>query len=208
VFSSFLGGSGNDYGFGIALDSDGSLYVTGTESSADFPGTTNFLASSKAASRAFLTKLSSSDGMNYTANYSAIFGGKGINEGISVAVDSAKNASVVGNTTAKKDFPTNNIPDPARGKNAGARDVFVTKFDSSGTNLLYSFYLGSSRNDVAHGVAVKDDAAYVVGQTFSSKFPQTNAAPRKLGGRSDAFITKISPLSSTYPPLPPTRARH
>ncbi len=203
VFSTLLGGSGNDYGFGIALDSDGDPYVTGMESSTtNFPADASFGASSNTTSRAFLTRLSSTNGTDYMKSYSVTFGGRGVNQGIGVAVDSLKNAYVVGTTTATKDFPTNNIPDPARGKNAGARDVFVTKFDSSGTNLLYSFYLGGSRNDVVHGIDVKDSTAYVVGQTFSSKFPQTNATPRKLMGRSDAFITIISPLPPPPPPPP------
>lgn len=201
VFSTLLGGNGNDYGFGIALDLDGNPYVTGRESSTtNFHSDISFGASSNTLNRAFLTKLSSTDKTNYVKSYSVLFGGKGVNEGIGVAVDSSKNAYVVGTTTSIKDFPTNNIPDPARGKNAGAKDVFVTKFDSSGTNLLYSFYLGGSRNEVVHGIDVKDSTAYVVGQTFSSKFPQTNAVPRKLMGRSDAFITIISPPPSPPPP--------
>ena len=200
--STLLGGNGNDYGFGIALDSAGNPYVTGTESSTtNFPSTasfpTNLPTLSRTTSKAFLTKLTNSvsNPDTYSTDYSIVFGGKGINEGIGVAVDSANSAYVVGVTTAIKDFPTNNIPDAARGKNAGGRDVFVTKFDSSGTNLLYSFYLGGSRNDLAQGIDVMNGAAYVIGQTFSSKFPQTNAAPRKLMGRSDAFITIISPAS-------------
>ena len=153
-------------------------------------------ASTNTRSRAFLTKLSSADKTNYTMSYSVTFGGNGVNQGLAVALDSLKNAYVVGETTTK-DFPTNNVPGPAQGKISGAKDVFVTKFDSSGTNLLYSFYLGGSRNDLAHGIAVKDSVAYVVGQTFSPKFPQTNAAPHKLSGRSDAFITIVAP-----PPVP------
>lgn len=199
-FTNLFEGSGNDYAFGVALDSDGDPYLTGLESSANFPADASFGNLTNSTSRAFLARLTSAGGTNYSSAYSVIFGGKGANQGISVAVDSAKNAIVVGDTTSRKGFPTNNIPDAARGKNAGARDVFVAKFDSTGTNQVHAFYLGGTRNDVAHGVAEFGGTSYVVGQTFSSKFPQTNAAPRKLMGRSDGFMTIIAPQPPVMAP--------
>ncbi len=201
VFSSPFGGGQNDYGFSIA-QSGGSVFVTGTEFSTDFPVvavltntvvTNTFLTLSKTSGRAFVLKLSSADGIIYTNTYSVIFGGKGVNQGWGIAADAAGNAFVTGITTAK-DFPTNHVADVKRQKNAGSRDVFVTAFNPDATALLYSLYVGGKKNDLGYAVALDSAGnAWVVGQSASPDFPQVNAPARKLGGKDDAFILKISP---------------
>ena len=76
--------------------------------------------------------------------------------------------------------------------NSGGDDVFVTAFSADGSTMLYSVYLGGANNDFGYGIAVDAyDSAYVVGQTMSSNFSETNALHAALDGTSDAFLAKI-----------------
>jgi hypothetical protein len=143
-------------------------------------------------------------------SYSTYLGGSGANgeSGNAIAVDAAGEAFVTGFTTST-DFPT---VGPLQGRNNGAQDVFVAKFNASGTALVYSTYLGGSDVDIGNGIAVDSKGdAYVTGQTSSSDFPVFNALQSSLkggqgqvGGRaSNAFIAALNPsgngfLYSTY----------
>jgi len=119
--------------------------------------------------------------------------------GAGIAVDAAGDAYVTG-TTNSLAFPTRS---GFQGASGGGRDVFVTKFNSTGTGLIYSTYLGGSNDDVGSAIAIDADGnAYVAGTTFSSNFPLKNAARGNYAGSStgtyggDAFITKINPAGS------------
>lgn len=123
-------------------------------------------------------------------------GGSGDDIGTSVAIDSAGNVYVTGSTTSN-DFPTLN---PSHAERLGGADIFVAKFNQRGDQLLYSTYLGSTADDLAHGVGA--DAAgnaYVVGVTNSNAFPVTaGAAQPAFGGGEgaqpqDAVIARIAP---------------
>jgi hypothetical protein len=108
-----------------------------------------------------------------------------------VAVDSAGEAFVAG-TASSTNFPTLNSSGLLAATNSGNDDVFVTAFNTNGTALLYSVYLGGANNDFGYGLALDPAGdAYVVGQTFSSNFPTNNALHAALNGPSDAFLAKI-----------------
>jgi len=189
-YSTYLGGEGSDRGYGIAVDSSGSAYVTGQTGSSDFP-TKNPLQVECAEVDAFVTKL---DPSGATLSYSTYLGGGGGDYGESIAVDLSGSAYVTGSTSAP-DFPTQ---DPLYPNLWGTSDAFVTKFDPLGATLSYSTYLGGNRYERGYGIAVDaSGCAYVTGYTHSSDFPTQNPFQAEYGGgESDAFITKISATTS------------
>ncbi len=194
AYSTYLGGSQNDYGYRIAVDGAGNAYVTGSTQSSDFPHTNNFGltlgedGTNAINSDAFLTKFDA----NGQLAYSAQFGGTDNDAGWDVAVDPSGHAFVIG-ITLSTNFPTANAFDLFRTTNSGAKDVFVVAFDTNAAPVLYSAYLGGSADDFGYGIAVDAEAnTYLSGMTLSSRFP-TTVGPFQgaLAGSSDAFVAKI-----------------
>jgi len=191
VYSTYLGGSGEDWYGGIAVDSGGAAYVTGSTGSIDFP-TKNPIQGSKAGERdAFITKINAS---GTALVYSTYLGGSGGAGGVEIAVDSEGAAYVAGG--AGVDFPTKN---PIQGINAGETDIFIAKVNSSGSDLIYSTYLGGRGEENSEGLAVDSEgAAYVTGFTRTDDFPALNPIQGSYGGgERDAIIAKLSFTSST-----------
>jgi hypothetical protein len=190
IYSTYLGGSGSDEGFGIAVDSAGNAYVTGETSSTDFP-TLNSLQPSNAGNiDAFVTKLNPSGS---ALVYSTYLGGSGLDQGSGIAVDSSGNAYLTGFTNST-DFPTMNPLQPAYG---GGGDAFVAKITQTGSALVYSTYIGGSNADAGLGVAVDGlGNAYVAGLTRSTNFPTVNPLQPANGGEDDAFVAKLNPSGS------------
>jgi hypothetical protein len=188
VYSTYLGGSGNDSGGGIAVDSAGNAYISGGTSSTNFP-TKNPLQPTYGGglADAFVTKINA-DGSAVV--YSTYLGGNDVDQAYGIAVDSAGNAYVTG-LTGSKNFPTKNAIQPTY---SGSTDVFVTEINAAGSALVYSTFLGGSANDFGYGIAA--DAAgnaYVTGYTRSTDFPTFNAIQSALGsGGQNAFVTKIN----------------
>ena len=179
VFSSYLGGTGCDTAFGIALDAAGDVYVTGQTDSTDFPIANAFQPnlSDTFQGDAFVTKLTT----NGSLVYSTFLGGTELDSARGIAVNSSGEAIIAGNTSSTN-FPTLN---PIQATFSGNTDVFVAKLNSQGSALVYSTYLGGDGFDFARGVAV--DAAgnaHVVGPTNSRNFP---VVPGALRTRSTLF---------------------
>ena len=200
VYSTFLGGSADDTANGIAVDSSGNAYVTGTTSSPDFPVTSGAFQTSLPGNSgnavAFVTKLNAA-GSGLV--YSTYLGGTGGNSAVGIAVDSSGSAYVAG-TTSSADFPL--AGNPFQSSYGGQDDAFVSKLDPAGAKLSYSTYLGGSLPDLALGIAVDSAGnAYVTGVTASSDFPTANPFQSKLSGVSDAFLVKIRDSSSGGPLL-------
>ncbi len=199
IYSTYLGGSGYEFGFGITVDSSGNAYVTGITSSSDFPTANALYPNLWGYTDAFIFKLNAS---GTAAIYSTYLGGSGSDDGYGIAVDSSGNAYVTG-TTFSSDFPTVNALYPTLW---GTTDAFIFKLNASGTSVIYSTYLGGSDNEYgySHDIAVDSSGnAYVTGTTFSSDFPTVNALYPTLWGDSDAFIFKLnasgtSAIYSTY----------
>ncbi len=206
VYSTYLGGSRSSYddAGGIAVDSSGNVYVTGSTDSPDFPTTFGAFQTSigfRAGSTpidAYVTKLSAAGN---ALVYSTYLGGTGEDHGLGIAVDSSGNAYLTGWTTST-DFPTLNPMQPNYG--GGIIDAFVTKLNSTGSALVYSTYLGGSLTDQSVAIAV--DAAgnaYVVGSTASLDFPTANALQPACalqvpyGSCSNAFVAKLNAAGST-----------
>jgi hypothetical protein len=176
IYSTYLGGSGSDFGQGIALDNAGDAYVTGATNSTDFPVTTGaFQTTNGGGYNAFVAKINPSGS---ALVYSTYLGGNGGDEygdgGTGIAVDGAGNACITG-YTGSKDFPT--TPSAFQtvcggGPPGGCYDAFVAKFDPTGSALVYSTYLGGSNVDHGTGIAVDGAGnAYVTGYTSSTDFP-------------------------------------
>jgi hypothetical protein len=190
VYSTYLGGSSEDSGNGIAVDSSGTAYVTGFTSSSNFPTASPLQAVFGGDEDAFVSKLNPSGS---ALVYSTYLGGSGEDTGNGIAVDSSENAYITGLTTSTN-FPTASPLQPA---SSGNEDAFVAKLNAAGSALVYSTYLGGSGNDYGHGIAV--DAAgnaYVVGQTQSANFPTASPLQARLGGSTNAFVSKLNPGGS------------
>jgi len=194
AYFSYLGGSGNDQGNGIAVDSYGNAYVTGSTTSRDFPTVSPIMAKLPGGQAAFVTKV---DQTGSTLDFSTYLGGSGTDSGAAIALDPAGNCYLTG-ATSSSDFPSvNPIPSTLSGVNQGTNgDAFVTKISSTGSAIIFSTYLGGSDVDVGAGIAVDSSGnAYVTGRTFSGNFPTANAFQANIGGQFDAFVAKLSGLA-------------
>ena len=192
IYSTYLGGSNSDGGYGIAVDTSAYAYLTGYTESTDFPTQNPFQGASAGGSDAFVTKL---DAPGSSLIYSTYLGGNLGEHGNSIAVDNAANAYVTG-TTASNNFPTQ---DPYQETLSWYSDLFLTKLNASGSALDYSTYLGGTGYDCGNAIAV--DAlgnAYVTGYTDSANFPTQNPFQEISAGGNDALVAKLQ-ISSSSP---------
>jgi Bacterial Ig-like domain (group 2)/IPT/TIG domain/Beta-propeller repeat/Galactose oxidase, central domain len=201
-YSTYLGGSGDssdesgDYGQGIAIDSLGKVYVSGTASSADFPVTSGaYQTTNPNDSRSFVSKLDPTQSGTQSLTYSTFLGGSGGDEGNGIAVDANGNAYVVGGTSSS-DFPTTTGAFQTT-LNSAFSDAFFTELNSTGTGLIYSTYLGGSCADGDVGNAIALDSlgnVYIVGSSCSTDFPvfPSAAFQTSLSGDQNAFVAKLS----------------
>jgi CSLREA domain-containing protein len=216
LYSTYLGGSAIDNtqgAIGIAVDSVGNAYVTGTTSSTDFPTLHAFQGTfAGGESDAFVAKLNPSASGAASLLYSTYLGGSNRDFGGGIAVDSAGDAYGTG-FTQSSDFPISNAfqcncasSEPPFG-NCGA-NAFVVKINpaaSGAASLVYSSYLGNSTGALGAGIATDSSGnAYVTGRTGAVGFPTVNAFQETFGGgNSVAFVTKVSPVI-THDTTPPT----
>lgn len=201
VYSTFLGGAGDEQPLGLAVDSTGAAHVVGSTNSPNFPSTPGCIRCTLGGSQdGFLTRLNPAGS---SATYSTYLGGTGSDFAGGVAVDASGNAWVAG-TAGSVDFPT--TPDALQRALAGGSgaDAFLTKISLAGGGLLYSTYLGGSASDSGRGVTL-DPAGnvYLTGSTASTDFPATPGAFQEAYGGfggSDAFVARFSDVvgSCTY----------
>jgi hypothetical protein len=191
VYADYLGGSNQDYGYALALDSANEVYVTGSTASSDFPMVNAYQSTYPGSFNAFLTRISA-DGSSLL--YSTYFGGNGSDIPASVAIDSSSDALIAGNTSSTN-LPVSSAYQSTVSPNGGGvwgNYGFVTKFSPDGSQLIYSTYLGGSSN-VAYncggtpcwpsptsaitGLALDGSgSAYVAGNTNTYDFPTTGGA--------------------------------
>jgi hypothetical protein len=198
IYSTYLGGSGADLSYGVAIDSAGAVYVTGYTESSDFPTVNPLQSTNHAATTVtgFVTKINpKGSGLVY----STYLGGSFDDEAQGVAVDRAGNVYITG-FTLSNDFPI--TPGAFQTNcNGGSGcstygDAFVTKLDSTGSSLLYSTYLGGSHQDWGVDIAIDGaGGAFITGLTLSTNFPVVNPLGRKHG-RSEAFVARLNPTGS------------
>ena len=218
-----MGGTGDDIGNGIAVDSSFSAYITGSTTSTDVTAITRDPVYSTSivpfqlcldsatttvppcptpvtASDAFLAKIGGTvptGSTNYPLNYFSYLGGGGSDVGLGIAVDTSQGARITGSTSSGDFHLLNNSG--VQAAYGGGVDGFVARIDTTATTDAaapghFSSYLGGGGDDRGTGIAV-DTAGntYIAGETASGNFPLKNAFQGALSGPSDAFVTKIGP---------------
>jgi len=187
VWSTYLGGKNNDFGYDIAVDDSNSCYVTGETESSNFP-ILNAYDSTIDLLDVFVAKFSSSGSLLW----STFLGDGNLDTGYKIAIGSESSCYIAGYTRSIY-FPTLNAFDSTF--NGGEYDAFISKFSSTGS-LLWSTFLGGNESDYGYGIAVSSDNYYVTGSTLSSNFPTLNAY-NSTKGSNDAFVSKFSESSTT-----------
>jgi hypothetical protein len=189
VYSTYIGGSYPDYGYGIAVDGSGNAYVTGWTYSTDYDVTPGaFQTTFEGGTDVFVTKLNAT---GTALVYSTYIGGISNDYGSAIAVDGSGNAYVTG-WTVSTDYDV--TPGAFQTTNGGGADVFVTKLNATGTALVYSTYIGGISDDVGRAIAVDGSGyAYVTGYTSSTDYDVTPGAFQTTnGGGGDVFVTKLN----------------
>ncbi|NLH99630.1 MAG: hypothetical protein GX446_09090 [Chthonomonadales bacterium] len=193
-FSTYLGGTGNDYVHHVTADVLGNIYVTGRTSAPDFPTTAGAYSGAYAGGDhdVFVAKL---DPTGSTLIWSTLLGGAGDDQPAMLALDSAGNVLVVG-TTSSTDFPvTGDALQPA---NAGGYDAFLARLSPDGSALIYATYLGGAGKETVAGLVVLPAGQIIVaGTTASADFPTTvGAFQTTYGGGTadygDMFAAKLA----------------
>ena len=201
LYSTYIGGRSHDYSHDIVIDENGNAYVTGRTSSNNFPTINAYDPIHNQYDDCFIFKL------NQTGSgliYSTYLGGLSWDYSYAIDIDLNGSAYVTGYTRSS-DFPTTKGVYSENHNGGTYDDVFVTKFNSTGTGLNYSTFIGGSYIDRGYGISVDNiGCAYITGFTSSSDFPTTDKAfDRSHGGLEDVFISKLnyngsSLLFSTY----------
>lgn len=190
-FSTFLGGSGDDAGNGVAVDGDGKAYVVGHTTDSSFPVTPGAYDTSFERNDAFVSKFKA-DGSDL--EYSTFVGGSEDDEATGVAV-ADDGTVVVAGMTVSTDFPTTSSAFCTTVSSAG--NAFVLRLAKSGSALVYSTYLGGSLGEVVTAVDLDSNvSAYIAGYTYSDDFPEVRWSFRRTGYRADAFVVKLEPDGS------------
>jgi gliding motility-associated-like protein len=197
IYSTFVGGSADDYEYtgGISLDASGNIYVTGRTSSANFPTTAGAVQGAYAgAMDAFVFKLNPS---GTALIFSTFVGGNNVDAGYTTKIDPVTNDVYVAGTTGSVNFPT--TPGAFHTAYAGGiYDPFLFKLSAAGNSLIYSTLMGNAQDDYGASLEIDNFGnAYVVGQS-SGIYPTTAGAYQSAygGGTWDVFVTKFNPTGS------------
>jgi hypothetical protein len=203
VYSTYLGGTGDDTGTAVAVDSSGNSYVTGSTNSTDWVCTSCIAGFQTGyhggATDAFIAKIGNIVGSVYPLNYFTYIGGAGDDIGQAIVVDSVQAAHVAGSTTSTAPgFPV--TTNAVQANNAGGQDAFAasisTTLSGQGAGDLLT-YLGGSGTDQGTGVAIDVFGnTYIAGATNSPNFPLKNPYQLGLNGSSDAFVSQIVSVSN------------
>lgn len=200
IYSTFIGGSAIDIGYGIAIDNNGNAYITGKTASLNFPKTTGAFQTTLSNSfhDAFITKLNPT---GTALVYSTYLGGTNEDIGYSIAVNPNGEALVAGSTKSTNFDTTAASFQTTIG---GAMDVFITKINQNGNSLIYSTYLGGTGDDAGQSIAIDaNDNAYITGYAASNFDITPGAYQTNYLGGNDVFVTKLNPqgnalIYSTY----------
>lgn len=192
VYSTYVCGDRSDTAHAIAIDGSGAAYIAGVTRSTDFPVTFGALqvTTNSEYADAFVAKLSPDGRRLIFASY---FGGSAEDVATAMALDQQGNIYLAGYTNSV-DFPVRSGSYRTTHSDGGlAYDAFVAKLNPSATALLYSTYLGASRSDRAHALAVdRSGSAYVGGVTESPDFPNTlGPCGTRFGGGEDGFVVRL-----------------
>jgi len=194
-WSTYLGGSGNDFFITLSIDGNDNVVVGGVTGSSNFPTVGAFQGILGGGSDAFVSHFSPMG----TLNWSTYLGGSGVDVILALSIDGSDNI-VLGGNTGSSNFPTVGAFQGTSG--GGTWDAFVSQFSPTGT-LNWSTYLGGSGNDFFITLSLDgSDNIVLGGRTTSPNFPPSGAFQNTLGGGQDAFVSHFSPTGtlnwSTY----------
>jgi hypothetical protein len=192
-YATYFGGSGDDEALGVAVDGAGSVYLTGSTESPDFPVAAAFQSSLHGFADAFVTKLVVGSGPNANASvaYSTFFGGQDNEIGRAIAIDNG--AAYVAGETGSLDFP---LATPLQGALDGASDAFVARVAAGGA-LSFSSYLGGDAEDEGFAIALSNSALrarpnmHVGGVTYSDDLATMGALQPGARGGAEGFVAKV-----------------
>jgi len=202
IYSTFIGGSGDDQGAGIAVDASGYAYVAGTTWSSDFPTTTGAFDRTHHGgdSDMFAIKLNPAGS---SLVYSTFLGGSGWDQATKIAIDNSGNAYILGGGNST-DYPTTTGAYDRSGDGT-FHDIYLTKLNATGSGIVASTFLGGSNKDWAESISIDYNGnVFIAGDTQSSDFPTTPGAyDRNFEGPHGGYISKFDSnlgtlLASTY----------
>ncbi len=199
VFSTYLGGSGDDVANALALDTSGNIYVTGNSKSIDFPLVSPIQAvlADPTWGDVFITKIATGGA---AISYSTYLGGTLWDAGNAITTDASGNAYVTGFSNSA-DFP---VASAIQSSLAGNNDVILVKVDPTGAALVFSTYIGGTDWDSGSAIALAPTGEiYLTGVTWSPDYPVASAIQSTMGGVTDAFVTEVDAagtaiMMSTY----------
>jgi len=196
--STFIGGSGLDWGLSIALDGDRNVYITGYTSSSHYPTTSGaYDEGHNGGSDVFVSKLNSSLSSLLASTF---IGGSSSDYGNSIALDRGGNVYITGETYSSN-YPT--TPGAYDESHNGDYDVFVSKLNSSLSNLLSSTFIGGSSYDDGYCIALDGGGnVYITGYTDSSDYPTTSGAYDQSYNGCDVFVSRLNSNLSKVSSLP------
>jgi len=211
VYSGYIGGTSGESGLGIAVDSDGNAYISGTTSSPDssFPVTvgpdlTHNGTAYPGNADAFVAKVNPSGAALVYCGY---IGGAGRDDGPAIAVDAAGCAYVTGTTESRADtFPVSVGPALVSKDTTSTTDIYVAKVSASGDGFEYCGYISGVRGDEGKAIAVDDSGhAYITGRTYSTDgywgfFPTIVGPDLTFNGGDDVFVAKIEAVPAVSSP--------
>lgn len=189
-WASYFGGTSDEYGYSIATDPSGNVYIAGSATSTSHIATTGAHQTIYGGlGDAFLAKFNSSG----TLQWATYFGGAGIEQANGVACDTAGNVYITGYTNSTSGIATGLAYQISKGGTGTNENAFLAKFSSSGS-LLWSTYLGGSGNDEANGVACDISGnVYITGVAEStSGIATSNGYQQSIGGLQDVFVAKFN----------------
>jgi hypothetical protein len=205
LYATYLGGSGTDLCFGLAVDSSANAYLAGYTTSAGagaFPTTPGAYQTSIGGpfvlQDAFVAKISPRGGGNADLVYSTYIGGPFNDAGLNLALDDRGMVYLTG--IAASEFPT--TPDAYQQVSSGEFDAFLSKLNPAGgsaADLLYSTFFGGTDNDHAYAVAVDGEGQTidVAGSSFGTIPTTAGAYQGASGGSLDVFLARFG-----TPPTP------
>ncbi|MGH9910349.1 MAG: SBBP repeat-containing protein, partial [Nitrososphaerales archaeon] len=188
-FSTYIGGTGDDFGNTIALDAAGKPYIAGETVSSDYPTTSGtFSETAFGSDDAFVSCLSADLSSLDASTY---IGGANVDHAVAIALDDSGKAYITGHTNST-DYPTTSGAYQGSYSGGGFDDVLVSTLSSDLSNLLYSTFIGGSTgNETGHDIAL-GGSAYIVGLTDSTDYPTTSGAYQETyNGGGDAFVSHI-----------------
>ncbi|MBI3983788.1 SBBP repeat-containing protein, partial [Candidatus Microgenomates bacterium] len=200
VYSTYLGGRNEDWGNGLAADSQGNMHVAGQTRSDNFPVANAIqpaFGGGPVVGDAFIAKLNA---LGSELIFSTYLGGSADDLAWGITLDNSGNAYVTGSTTSTN-FPISNATQAVFG--GGISDAFVSILNPVGSTLIYSSFLGGNGGEYGYSVGVDVSGDLLIaGSTSSDNFPTINALQQNHGGYGDVFMTKLStPLCTVSTPL-------